>query len=242
MIIPCIDLMGGKVVQLVRGRDKALESESAEVMLQRFSAFPVIQVIDLDQAMGQGSNLPIVRRLAGLARTWIGGGVRSVERAQELIASGSEKVIVGTAAFAENGPNTAFLERLSVSVGARNVTIALDSRAGHIVVKGWRESTRLTAEDVLTRFGPYCGGFLCTYVDQEGTMRGTDLEWYRRLRAATDRELTAAGGIASLGEIRALHDIDVHAALGMAVYTGRLNLDDLAALQRRWTAAERQVS
>ncbi len=242
MIIPCIDLMGGKVVQLVRGREKALESESAEVMVQRFSAFPVIQVIDLDQAMGQGSNLPIVRRLAGLARTWVGGGVRNVERAKQLIASGAEKVIVGTAAFAEDGPAELFLERLSASVGARNVTIALDSMAEHIVVKGWRESTRLTAEDVLSRFEPYCGGFLCTYVDQEGTMQGTNLDWYRRLRAATDRELTAAGGIASLEEIRTLQDLDVHAALGMAVYTGRLNLEDLAALQRRSTAADRQVS
>lgn len=242
MIIPCIDLMGGKVVQLVRGRDKALESDSAEATLQRFSAFPVIQVIDLDQAMGQGSNLPIVRRLTGLARTWVGGGVRSVERAEELIASGAERVIVGTAAFAENGPNTAFLERLRVSIGARNVTIALDSMAGHIVIRGWRKSTRLTAEDVLSRFEPYCGGFLCTYVDQEGTMRGTNLEWYRRLRVATDRELTAAGGIASLEEIRALQDLDVHAALGMAVYTGRLNLEDLAALQRFSTIADKPVS
>lgn len=242
MIIPCIDLMGGKVVQLVRGREKALESDSAEVTLQRFSAFPVIQVIDLDQAMGQGSNLPIVRRLTGLARTWVGGGVRSVERAEALIASGAERVIVGTAAFTENGPNTAFLERLRMAIGARNVTIALDSMAGHIVIRGWRESTRLTAEDVLSRFEPYCGGFLCTYVDQEGTMRGTNLEWYRRLRAATDRELTAAGGIASLEEIRTLQDLDVHAALGMAVYTGRLNLEDLAALQRSSATADKPVS
>lgn len=231
MIIPCIDLMGGKVVQLVRGRDKALEGESPETMLERFAAFPVIQVIDLDQAIGQGSNLTIVRRIAGKARTWVGGGVRTVQRAEELVNSGAERVIVGTSAFVEDGPAVRFLEALRSAIGRRNVIVSLDSMNGRIVVKGWRESTKLAAEDVISRFEPYCGAFLCTYVDKEGTMEGTDLNWYRRLRAATDHQITAAGGIATLREIRALSDIGVHAALGMAVYTGRLSLDDLAAIQ-----------
>jgi phosphoribosylformimino-5-aminoimidazole carboxamide ribotide isomerase len=231
MIIPCIDLMGGKVVQLVRGRDKALEGESPETMLERFAAFPVIQVIDLDQAIGQGSNLTIVRRIAGKARTWVGGGVRTVQRAEELVNSGAERVIVGTSAFVEDGPAVRFLEALRSAIGRRNVIVSLDSMNGRIVVKGWRESTKLAAEDVISRFEPYCGAFLCTYVDKEGTMEGTDLNWYRRLRAATDHQITAAGGIATLREIRALLDIGVHAALGMAVYTGRLSLDDLAAIQ-----------
>lgn len=232
MIIPCIDLMGGKVVQLVQGRRKALEAEAPEAMLARFSAFPVIQIIDLDQALGQGSNLSTVRRLAALTRAWVGGGVRSVERAEDLIQGGAERVIVGTAAFAGDGPATPFLERLAAAIGADRVMIALDSRDGRIVVKGWREATRLCAEDLIAGLEPYCGGFLCTYVDTEGTMRGTDLEWYRRLRAATDREITAAGGIASLAEIRSLRDLRVHAALGMAVYTGRLDLEELASLER----------
>lgn len=230
MVIPCIDLMGGKVVQLVRGRDKALEGESPEVMLERFASFPVVQVIDLDQAIGRGSNLPIVQRIAGKARTWVGGGVRTVERARELVESGAERVIVGTSAFVEDGPDIDFLESLRDAVGRRNVIVSLDSMNGRIVVKGWREATRLAAEDVISRFEPYCGAFLCTYVDKEGTMEGTDLGWYRRLRAATDHEITAAGGIATLDEVRALLAIGVHTALGMAVYTGRLSLGDLAAL------------
>ena len=240
MIIPCIDLMGGKVVQLVRGRDKALEGESPETMLERFAAFPVIQVIDLDQAIGQGSNLTIVRRIAGKARTWVGGGVRTVHRAEELVNSGAERVIVGTSAFVEDGPAVRFLEALRSAIGRRNVIVSLDSMNGRIVVKGWRESTKLAAEDVISRFEPYCGAHLCRAVlrclsmhlcRKEGTMEGTDLNWYRRLRAATDHQITAAGGIATLREIRALLDIGVHAALGMAVYTGRLSLDDLAAIQ-----------
>lgn len=237
MIIPCIDLMDGKVVQLVRGRDKALEGESPDTMLERFSAFPVIQVIDLDQAIGQGSNLPIVRRIAGRARTWVGGGVRTLERAEDLVRSGAERVIVGTAAFCDNGPNSDFLGALARSIGPERLIVSLDSMHGRIVIRGWRESTALTAEEVVSLFEPYCGAFLCTYVDKEGTMQGTDLEWYRRLRAATDHEITAAGGIASISEIRALVDIGVHAALGMAVYTGHLKLDELAELQRLSTGS-----
>ena len=232
MIIPCIDLMDGKVVQLIRGREKALEAESPEAMLERFAAFPVIQVIDLDQAIGRGSNLPIVRRIAGRARTWVGGGVRTARRAEELVGSGAERVIVGTSAFAAGGPDTKFLASLCSAVGRSRVTVSLDSMDGRIVVKGWRESTRLAAEDVVPRLEPYCGAFLCTYVDKEGTMEGTDLDWYRRLRAATDHEITAAGGIASLGQVEALLDLGMHVALGMAVYTGRLSLQELAALRR----------
>ena len=242
MIIPCIDLMGGKVVQLVRGRDKAFEGGSPEEMLESFSAFPVIQVIDLDQALGRGSNLPIVQRVAGQARAWVGGGVRTVDRAERLVDSGAERVIVGTAAFANDGPAIDFLERLGESVGTRRVTVALDSMNGRIVVRGWRESTSLSAEEVIERFEPHCGAFLCTYVDREGTMQGTDLDWFRRLRAATGHEITAAGGIATLDEVRQLMDIGVHAALGMAVYTGRLDLGELAALQRRDAEAGNLVS
>ncbi len=222
--------MDGKVVQLVQGRKKALEADSPEVMLERFAAFPIVQVIDLDQAIGRGSNLDIVRRIAGQTRTWVGGGVRTVERALEIAASGAERIIVGTAAFAGDGPDEAFLGRLVEAVGRERIIVALDSKDGRIVVKGWRESKHLSAEEVIGRFDPYCGAYLCTYVDSEGTLQGTDLDWYRRLRAISDHEITAAGGVATMAEVEALLAIEVHVALGMAVYTGRLNLDELAAL------------
>jgi len=111
------------------------------------------------------------------------------------------------------------------------ISIALDSKEGRIVVKGWRESLTVSAEDVIRELEPYCGGFLCTYVDKEGMMQGTDLAWFRRLRAATAHEITAAGGITTYEEIRALQQMSVHAALGMALYTGRLELARLAAMQ-----------
>jgi phosphoribosylformimino-5-aminoimidazole carboxamide ribotide isomerase len=230
MIFPCIDLMDGKVVQLVQGREKALEADSPDAMLLRFAAFPEIQVIDLDAAMGRGSNGDLVRAIASKAVTRVGGGVRTVERAQELVEQGARKVIVGTAAFAAAGVNAPFLASLCDAIGRERVIIALDSKAGRIVVKGWQESTELTAESVLESLEPYCSGFLCTYVDKEGMMSGTDLEWFRRLRAATPLEITAAGGITTLDDVRALLAMGVHAALGMAIYTGRLKIEELAAL------------
>lgn len=225
MIIPCIDLMDGKVVQLVQGREKALE-RSVDEMLTAFEGFPQIQVIDLDAAMGRGSNSGLVEHLAARATVRVGGGVRTAERARELIAQGAYRVIVGTAAFSETGPNIGLLRELNPDC----TTIALDSRNGHVVVKGWQESTNWTALDMIARLEPYCSGFLCTYVDKEGMMQGTDLDWFESLRRATSHELTAAGGITTLDDVKALTAMNVHCAIGMSIYTGRLRLDDLRKL------------
>lgn len=232
MIIPCIDLQDGKVVQLVQGKKKALEGEPPLKMLEKFAAFGVIQVIDLDAAMGKGSNDPIVRDLAARATTRVGGGVRSVERARALVDAGASRVIVGTAAFSGRGVNEPFLEQLDRAVGRERILLALDSKNGRIVIKGWQESVDLTGEQVIRKLEPFCGGFLCTYVDKEGMLQGTDLDWYRRLRNATPHEITAAGGITTIAEIQALAQMKVHSALGMAVYTGRLDLGELAEINR----------
>jgi phosphoribosylformimino-5-aminoimidazole carboxamide ribotide isomerase len=229
LILPCLDLQGRKVVQLVQGREKALEGGSPQEMLDRFAAFPVIQVIDLDAAIGDGSNEDIVEWIAARARIRVGGGVRTKEQARRLIDLGVDKVIVGTAAFGAQGPDFQFLHQLTAEVDPAKLLLALDSKHGRIVVKGWRESTNFTAEEVIQQLEPYCGGFLCTYVDKEGMMQGTDLEWFGRLRSATSHEITAAGGITTLDDVRALQAMDIHSALGMAIYTGLLNLKDLEA-------------
>jgi len=225
MIIPCIDLMGGKVVQLVQGREKALEGGTPLQMLQRFSAFPQIQVIDLDAAMGQGSNDDLVELIASRAAARVGGGVRSPDRARGLIEQGAFRVIVGTAAF-----DKPLLNKIADAVGAERLIIALDSKGGKVVVKGWQEATEFTAEEMIPHLEPFCSGFLCTYVDKEGMLQGTDLDWFKRLRTLTKHELTAAGGITTIEEIRELQSLGIHAALGMAIYTGRLNLEQLATL------------
>jgi len=225
VIVPCIDLMGGKVVQLVQGRDKALEGGTPLEMLERFARFPQIQVIDLDAAMGKGSNDDLVELVAARSMARVGGGVRSAERARRLVEQGAYRVIVGTAAF-----DRPVLQQISDAVSPERLIIALDSKGGKIVVRGWQEATDFEAEHVIRHFEPYCSGFLCTYVDKEGMLQGTDLDWFRRLRALTKHEITAAGGITTLDEVRELQRLDIHAALGMSIYTGRLSLDELATL------------
>jgi len=223
VIIPCIDLMDGKVVQLIQGRDKALEAEGPLDMLEKFRAFPQIQVIDLDAAMGKGSNDDLVELLASRAVARVGGGVRTPERARALIQQGAFRVIVGTAALDREK-----LTEIADAATPERLIIALDSKGGKVVTHGWQQATSVTAEEMISHLEPFCSGFLCTYVDKEGMMQGTDLGWFRRLRAATQHELTAAGGITTIEEIQELHRLGIHAALGMAIYTGRLNLDELA--------------
>jgi phosphoribosylformimino-5-aminoimidazole carboxamide ribotide isomerase len=227
MIVPCIDLMDGKVVQLRQGREKMLEGKSPDEMLDMFSGFPEIQVIDLDAAMGKGSNSSILEHIATRARIRAGGGVRTAERAAELVRQGAFRVIVGTAAFSSQGLNEHLLRSMADAIGAERIMLALDSKGGRIVVKGWQESTHWTAEDVLPRLEPFCSGFLCTYVDKEGMMQGTDLSWFQRLRNRTVRQITAAGGITTLADVEALTAMNVDCAIGMSIYTGRLSLERL---------------
>ena len=233
MIIPCIDLMDRKVVQLVQGREKALEGDDPLTMLEKFAGFPQIQVIDLDAAIGNGANDELVQLVSSKAVCRVGGGVRTVERARKLIAQGAFRVIVGTSAFTSSGINEAFLTELVDSVGPEPIVLALDSKGGRITVKGWRESLNVTAEEVVRSLEPYCSGFLCTYVDKEGMMQGTDLDWFARLRAATKHEITAAGGITTMDDVRALDQLGIHSALGMAIYTGRLDLAELARFRAK---------
>jgi len=223
MMIPCIDLMDGKAVQLVRGRTKALEADPME-MLRKFRGFPIIHVIDLDAAMGKGDNSRIVARLCRKTTCRVGGGVRTVERVRELAELGARQIIIGTAAFSQDGINSRFLSAARRAVGKKRLMLALDTSRGRIVVKGWRARTGLRAEDVIAQLEPYCSGFLCTYVDKEGMMQGTNLRWFRKLREATDRPITAAGGITTQEEIDALAAMGMDAAVGMAIYTGKLRL------------------
>jgi phosphoribosylformimino-5-aminoimidazole carboxamide ribotide isomerase len=228
MIIPCIDLMDGKVVQLIQGREKALEAESVDAMLEKFAAFPEIQAIDLDAAMRRGSNDALIESIASKAVARIGGGIRTPDRARALIERGAHRVIAGTAAFTSTGINHDLLKQMPRD----RLIIALDTKNGRIAVQGWQESIAASAEDVITELEPYCAGFLCTYVDKEGMMQGTDLGWFGRLREITAHEITAAGGITTIEDIRVLSKLRIHAAVGMAIYTGRLDLGELAQLNR----------
>lgn len=224
MIVPCIDLQGGKAVQLVRGRRRLLAVEDVLGLLERFRRYPLLHVIDLDAALGCRRNTRWIRALCrhAKARVRVGGGIRSVVRADQVLRWGAEKVIVGSAAFRRGRVHHAFLRRLAAHIGRRRLMLALDAEGGRIVVRGWRTRLRLRPEDVMPELEPYCSEFLCTYVDAEGTMRGTNLEWFRKLRRATRLPITAAGGIRSRREVRALARLGMKAAVGVALYRGRI--------------------
>jgi phosphoribosylformimino-5-aminoimidazole carboxamide ribotide isomerase len=224
MIIPCIDLMDGKAVQLVRGRRKALEADAIE-MVRKFIAHPIIHVIDLDAALGSGDNDKLVARICTKRACRVGGGIRTLERVKQVANLGAKQIIIGTAAFSEGGVNRKFLAAARRAVGKRRLVVALDTARGRIVIRGWLARTGLRAEDVMPELEPYCSGFLCTYVDKEGMMQGTNLRWFRRLRKATRLPITAAGGITTREEVDALEEMGMDAAVGMAIYTGKLSLE-----------------
>jgi len=218
MIIPCIDLMGGKVVQLVQGREKFLELPDPLAVLEKFAAYPQIQVIDLDGALGRGDHSDIIRELCRRKPCRVGGGIRTVEKALSMVEAGAFKVIVGSSAFTSSGINTEFLGSLQAAVPREKLMIAVDSLGDRVAIRGWRETLPLTSAQALAQLEPYCSEFLCTYVDAEGRLQGTNLAWFRNLRSVTQLPITAAGGITTDEEISALEAIGMNAALGMSIY------------------------
>jgi phosphoribosylformimino-5-aminoimidazole carboxamide ribotide isomerase len=228
MFIPAIDLKGGQVVQLVQGRRLALASDDVFAWVKRFERYPKVQLIDLDGALESGANEVLVRRICAHLRCRVGGGIRSIPRAEEVLHAGATHVIVSSALFREGNVDLEFARRLSAAVGADRVIGAVDSLEGRVVIRGWREATRLSAVDAVLALEPYCGEFLYTHVDTEGLMQGIDLTAVKAVREATGKPLTAAGGITTREEILALDAIGVDAVIGMAIYTGTLSLDDPA--------------
>jgi phosphoribosylformimino-5-aminoimidazole carboxamide ribotide isomerase len=228
MLIPCIDLQRGQAVQLVHGRKRELAVADVLGLLDRFGHYAWLHVIDLDAAMRKGQNNRLVQQLCREARRKfkiklrVGGGIRTVRRAEALIALGVEQIIVGSAAFRQQHLNVSFLKRLAAGIGKKHVLVALDTAKGRIVIHGWRKSLSLTPAEIMSAVAPYCVGFLCTDVDREGTMRGVNLAWFRELRRSTQLPIVAAGGVSTTRQIVALQKIGMDAAVGMALYKNRL--------------------
>lgn len=224
MLIPCIDLQDGQAVQLVRGRKRELAVADVFGLLQRFSKYPWLHVIDLDAAMGKGSNDELVRALCAQARTKfkmkvrVGGGIRTVPFAKRIATWGASQIVIGSAVFRDGKVNLRFLRHLNREVNRKRIVIALDTLQGQITIHGWRRRIALQAEKVMAQLEPYCAGFLCTDVDREGTMAGANLKWFQKLRNATSHPIIAAGGIRTRREIAALEKIGMEAAVGMALY------------------------
>jgi phosphoribosylformimino-5-aminoimidazole carboxamide ribonucleotide (ProFAR) isomerase len=218
MIIPCIDLMGGKVVQLVQGKEKFLELPDPLAVLEKFAGYPEIQVIDLDGALGRGDQSDIIRELCKRKPCRVGGGIRTVEKAVQTVQGGAYKVIVGSSAFTSRGINSDFLRTLLAAVPREKLMIAVDCLGDRVAIRGWRETLPLTSAEALAQLEPYCSEFLCTYIDAEGQLQGTNLAWFKRLRSLTQLPITAAGGITTDEEMSALEEMGMNAALGMAIY------------------------
>ena len=224
MLIPSIDLMGGKIVQLVQGERKTLEFEDFEEWIARFSAFPLIQLIDLDSALGTGHNHDLVREFARRLPCQVGGGVRSIEMAQQMLAIGAKRVILGSSLIRDGAPDLVFAKEIARTVGPERLVFAIDSKHGRVAIKGWRELTGIAPLEMITALEPWCAAFLYTHIDTEGLMQGIPLDIVRQLRVSTRKQLIVAGGIASSEEIDQLDALGIDAVVGMAIYTGRLKL------------------
>src|SRR5262245_52926592 len=224
MLIPSIDLQNGHVVQLVQGEKLAIEAPDAEPWIQRFSHCPLVHMIDLDAALVRGDNGAIVKEICGRLPCRVGGGIRSVERAREVLASGAHAVIASSALFRDGMVDVGFARALADAVGAERVIAAVDSRGGHVVIHGWKTMLPITAVEAVRALEPFCAEFLYTHVDKEGLMQGTDMDAIMAVRQATSRRVTAAGGITTWDEIDRLDAAGVDAVVGMAIYTGQLPL------------------
>jgi len=223
MLIPSIDLMGGKIVQLVQGEKKVLEFEDFGYWIERFSKYPLVQVIDLDAARSIGSNRAIVNQIVRRLNCQVGGGIRSLETAQEVLEAGARRVILGSALLQGGKINTQYAGTLASALGTAALVFALDSRGGRVAIDGWRTETAVTAFDIIRALEPFCDTFLYTHIDTEGLMGGIPMETVSAIRQATSRRLVVAGGIKTQQEIDRLGVLGMDAVVGMALYSGRIS-------------------
>ena len=228
MLIPSIDLQGGHIVQLIQGEKLAIEATDPEVWITKFTGFARVQLIDLDAAKGQGDNAAMVADICRRLPCRVGGGIRSIERAEAVLGAGAHAVIASSALFHDGAVDVVFARALAEAVGVQRVIAAVDSRGGHVAVHGWRTVLPITAVDAVRALEPFCGEFLYTHVDKEGLMQGTDIDAVLAVRRVTTRRVTAAGGITTWDEIDRLDAHQVDAVVGMAVYTGQFPLDRYA--------------
>jgi phosphoribosylformimino-5-aminoimidazole carboxamide ribotide isomerase len=225
MLIPSIDLMGGKIVQLVQGQKKALEFDDFEEWILRFSKYPLVQLIDLDAAIGSGDNRALLRQFTERLPCQVGGGIRTLESAQAVLEMGARRVILGSTLVRDDEVDTNAARQFAQRFGVDPLTFAIDSNGGQVAVKGWRELTTIKPSMMIQALEQYCSAFLYTHIDTEGLLKGIPLDVVRMLRGITSRQLIVAGGIASQEEVDQLHELGVDAVVGMAIYSGRMKLD-----------------
>jgi len=225
VLIPSIDLMGGKIVQLVQGERKQLEFDNFDDWIARFRPFPLVQLIDLDAAMGHGNNAPLISKVVQQLPCQAGGGIRSLDRARDLLALGAKRVIFGSSLIRDGQPDLDFAASAAQEFGRNTLTFSVDCKAGYVAIRGWREQTSLTAVEMIRALEPFCGAFLYTHIDTEGSLQGFPVDAISALRNATERQLIVAGGVSTLAEVQMLDEMGLDTVVGMAVYTGQIDLE-----------------
>ncbi len=225
MLIPSIDLLGGQIVQLVQGEKLRLAFDDFEYWIEKFSRFPLVQLIDLDAAMRQGDNSALVAQIAKRLPVQAGGGIATIDRARQVLDAGAQRVIIGSALFSAEGKvNTEFAAALAASVGAERVVAGIDTKNGRIAVKGWKAQVELTPDNAIPQLEAHAAAFLYTHVDGEGMLGGFPIDVAARLRKLTAKQMIVAGGIRSQQEVDALDALGADAVVGMAVYTDLLKV------------------
>jgi phosphoribosylformimino-5-aminoimidazole carboxamide ribotide isomerase len=231
MLIPSIDLMGGRIVQLVQGEKLKLAFDDFEYWIERFSKYPIVQLIDLDAAMRQGENRSLIEMICKRLPCQVGGGLKTAEDGKALLEAGAKRIIYGSSLFGVAEPGETrrhklirleFAEDLKKTLGEETLVFSVDTKAGKVAVKGWKASVDLTPEEAITWLEDYCAAFLYTHVDTEGTMQGFPLDIAAILRACTAKQLIVAGGIKERSEIDSLDAMGVDAVAGMALYSGAM--------------------
>jgi len=232
MLIPSIDLMGGKIVQLIQGKRKVLEFEDFEAWASRFSTFPLVQLIDLDAATGHGSNSNLIEFFVRRLPCQVGGGIRSLATARQMLDLGAHRVILGSALIQDGKTNMDFAKQLASELGESKLVFGIDAKGGKVAIRGWREITAISPLETIQTLDPFCCAFLYTHIDTEGLMTGLPLEAVLPLRQATGKQLIVAGGIATFKEIEHLDQLGIDAVVGMALYSGRLTLPDTIPISK----------
>jgi phosphoribosylformimino-5-aminoimidazole carboxamide ribotide isomerase len=222
MLIPSIDLMSGKIVQLVQGEKKALDFDDFEYWIERFAKYPLVQLIDLDAAIGTGNNRHLLSRFIEKLPCQVGGGIRDVDAARQIAAMGARRVIIGSALFKDGAIQKQAAAEFADAITQQKLTFAVDAKQGRVAIHGWRTLTEFTAAQAIRELDTWCHTFLYTHVDTEGLLRGFPSEVIPELQLATSRRLIVAGGISSLDEVRRLDNMGVDAIVGMAIYTGKI--------------------
>jgi phosphoribosylformimino-5-aminoimidazole carboxamide ribotide isomerase len=216
--------MDGKIVQLVQGEHKALEFDNFDYWIERFANYPLIQLIDLDAAMGKGDNRDLMSRFTERLPCQVGGGIRNLQAAEAILSIGARRIILGSALVRQGRIDTDFAGGLASSIGRDRLVFAIDSKGGRVATHGWQSVTEFSATQMMETLEPWCDGFLYTNIDTEGLMQGFPMHMVQELRAATARRLICAGGITTQEEVDALDALNVDAVVGMAIYTEKLKV------------------